>query len=264
LSKQRTSDRRSIPFAKPCGSPMAAACASVVWNDASVAPCGRRTLYATISSTSYRRTRACDRGENTEPRTQRRTTMTEHISTSDYFGGCPWCGQTDGYRNVGRDHWFFCRTHKTKWWVGSNLFSGWRDETEQEQRNARRLLSEFTEVEPIIRKKPVSKLQAWQEVARMQARISPPQFALSTPFTGYGLAAEGYAEDAAKQLAAGDISALTPVERAAMTDAALGAANAWREVVEQLERRLISEDISKRSNRGEQACGPVPTRSNSA
>ena len=57
-----------------------------------------------------------------------------------YFGGCPECGGDDGCLNVGRNHWFKCDEHKTTWWVGSNLFSFWREETEADwQLNADRL-----------------------------------------------------------------------------------------------------------------------------
>ena len=51
----------------------------------------------------------------------------------NYFGVCPECGKTDGYINVGRDHWFYCKEHKLRWNVGSNLFSDWKDETADEQ-----------------------------------------------------------------------------------------------------------------------------------
>ena len=73
------------------------------------------------------------------------------IKVDNYFGGCPHCGQTDGCANVGRSHWFFCSTHETKWCIGSNLFSSWRNETEDEQRRAYDEidLGEFTEVEPL-------------------------------------------------------------------------------------------------------------------
>ncbi len=54
--------------------------------------------------------------------------------TDDYFGTCPDCGDHDGYLSVGSGHWFYCRTHRTRWFIGSNLFSAWRDETEAEQR----------------------------------------------------------------------------------------------------------------------------------
>jgi hypothetical protein len=51
-----------------------------------------------------------------------------------YFGLCPVCHKSDGYLNVGREHYFYCAEHKVRWWAGSNLFSSWRYETEGEQR----------------------------------------------------------------------------------------------------------------------------------
>ncbi len=63
------------------------------------------------------------------------------VTTTHPFGGCPGCGNTDGYLNVGPDHWFFCHRHKTKWRAGSNLFSGWRDENEETWLRNRFLLS---------------------------------------------------------------------------------------------------------------------------
>jgi hypothetical protein len=53
---------------------------------------------------------------------------------TDHFGVCPTCNKTDGYINIGRGHWFYCAQHKIKWCVGENLFSGWQDETEEQQR----------------------------------------------------------------------------------------------------------------------------------
>ena len=47
---------------------------------------------------------------------------------------CPVCGKNDGHINIGRGHWFYCIQHKKRQYVGSNLFSAWRDETEDEQR----------------------------------------------------------------------------------------------------------------------------------
>ena len=41
----------------------------------------------------------------------------------DYFGVCPKCFRNDGYLNDGPNHWYHCRRHKLKWYVGSNLFS---------------------------------------------------------------------------------------------------------------------------------------------
>ena len=67
----------------------------------------------------------------------------------DYFGGCPECGTNDGYLNVGREHWFVCDKHKTKWWIGSNLFSSWMEETEEEWQRNKIKLADYREVEPI-------------------------------------------------------------------------------------------------------------------
>jgi hypothetical protein len=47
------------------------------------------------------------------------------MEMSDDYSLCPRCGRTDGYLNIksehGAEHWFFCREHKTRWHVGSNL-----------------------------------------------------------------------------------------------------------------------------------------------
>jgi hypothetical protein len=52
----------------------------------------------------------------------------------DHFGACPHCRQFDGIMNVGKGHWLFCDEHKVRWFVGSNLFDSWKQETEEEQR----------------------------------------------------------------------------------------------------------------------------------
>jgi hypothetical protein len=71
------------------------------------------------------------------------------VKTSHYFGGCPQCGETDGFVNVGRAHWFTCDEHRTAWCIGSNLFSGWREETDEIwDKNAEKLKG-YTVVEPI-------------------------------------------------------------------------------------------------------------------
>lgn len=58
------------------------------------------------------------------------------------FAECPKCSEENrdyskrdvGMYNVGRGHWYYCKPHKLTWCIGSNLFSGWRDQTEDEQR----------------------------------------------------------------------------------------------------------------------------------
>ena len=65
-----------------------------------------------------------------------------------HFGGCPECGRSDGYRNVRRDHWFVCDEHKTKWLVGANLFSCWREESDEIWRENTAKLAEYRKAKP--------------------------------------------------------------------------------------------------------------------
>jgi hypothetical protein len=67
-----------------------------------------------------------------------------------HFGVCPVCHKTNGYLNAGRSHRFYCEEHRKSWCVGSNLFSSWRFETEEEQRRKwdEIGLDGFEEVEP--------------------------------------------------------------------------------------------------------------------
>jgi hypothetical protein len=75
---------------------------------------------------------------------------TDITEADSYFGLCPTCHKTDGYTNVGRSHWFFCEEHQKKWCAGANLFSGWREETEEDQRELYETigLGRFEEVRP--------------------------------------------------------------------------------------------------------------------
>ena len=69
------------------------------------------------------------------------------MANLDYFGVCPKCFRNDGYLNDGPDHWYHCRRHKLKWWIGSNMFSGWQLEDESTRRASAELLAGYTEVE---------------------------------------------------------------------------------------------------------------------
>ena len=60
----------------------------------------------------------------------------EQHTIESAFGGCPECGELGAIRNIGRQHWGTCDTHRTRWLIGSNLFDFWRDETETSQRLA--------------------------------------------------------------------------------------------------------------------------------
>ena len=60
--------------------------------------------------------------------------MTKEQEWENHFGVCPECHEADGYINIGRSHVFYCAEHKTRWCVGSNLFSDWKEQTEAQQR----------------------------------------------------------------------------------------------------------------------------------
>ena len=68
------------------------------------------------------------------------------------YGNCPVCGQTDGYLNISCNHWFVCHEHKTKWFVGSSLFSSWQIETEVDWLGNAVLLGRYKDVEPVAGK----------------------------------------------------------------------------------------------------------------
>jgi len=69
-------------------------------------------------------------------------TATVEAYHHEHFAECPKCKEENrdyskrdvGMYNVGRGHWYYCKPHKLTWCVGSNLFSSWRDQTEEQQR----------------------------------------------------------------------------------------------------------------------------------
>ena len=69
----------------------------------------------------------------------------------DYWGRCPNCGGNDGCLNVGRNHWFVCDRHRTKWCAGWNLFSSWRHEPASTHQENAQLLATYEEVRPLHR-----------------------------------------------------------------------------------------------------------------
>jgi hypothetical protein len=48
----------------------------------------------------------------------------------NYWGHCQYQGHRNYYLNLGRAHWMVCDECKIKWFVGENLFSSWRSQTE--------------------------------------------------------------------------------------------------------------------------------------
>lgn len=73
------------------------------------------------------------------------------------YHGCSECppqrGPDDIY-NAGRSHWGACHVHRTAWWIGSNLFSSWRDETEAEQRERYREIEGYADMTGAINPDP--------------------------------------------------------------------------------------------------------------
>ncbi|MBZ5496654.1 MAG: hypothetical protein LAP85_09640 [Acidobacteriia bacterium] len=69
---------------------------------------------------------------------------------AEWEGGCPKCGGVDGLLNIGPDHFCVCHKHKAKWYRGSNLLSGWQQETEEDWQKNAVLLAGYREVEPIF------------------------------------------------------------------------------------------------------------------
>ncbi len=64
-------------------------------------------------------------------------------------GACPTCGRSDGFFNLGKEHWFICRDHKTKWLGGYNLFDSWKNQTVAQTQSIEIFLSAYKEVLPV-------------------------------------------------------------------------------------------------------------------
>lgn len=92
-----------------------------------------------------------------------------------HFGVCPECKTgNDGYLNIGGSHWIVCETCKTTWCCGYNLFSDWKDETQETWDENAKLLSGFREVKPIPEAK---EFQAFQK-----EKVSYPTADCDHPF----------------------------------------------------------------------------------
>jgi len=71
------------------------------------------------------------------------------IQYSTHCGVCPNCGKSDGFVNLGKEHWFICRDHKTKWFAGVNLFEGWENQTVAQTENIAVMLESYKDVVPL-------------------------------------------------------------------------------------------------------------------
>lgn len=70
------------------------------------------------------------------------------LQAPNHFGDCPKCKKNDGHLNIGRDHWFHCKKHRVKWWVGNNIFPDWMEETSKIWKRNATLLDHYIEIEP--------------------------------------------------------------------------------------------------------------------
>ena len=83
----------------------------------------------------------------------------------EQYGNCPECGKTDGYVNISCNHWFVCHEHKTKWFVGSGLFSSWENEREIDWLGNAVLLGRYKDVKPLESKHPLPASSIQKEVS---------------------------------------------------------------------------------------------------
>lgn len=78
-----------------------------------------------------------------KPKVEARLKAAEKWNLQREHFACPVCGNEGNYRNVGREHWFFCERCKVTWREGINLFSSWRKETPADWERNRHFLSRF-------------------------------------------------------------------------------------------------------------------------
>ncbi len=69
----------------------------------------------------------------------------KHQTHYDEFGLCPVCSNDPDILNVGRNHIAVCHAHKVFWLVGSNLFSGWRNDEPDTWKANKKLLATYRE-----------------------------------------------------------------------------------------------------------------------
>ncbi len=63
---------------------------------------------------------------------------------TEQFGSCPVCGaEGQHYRNIYKQHFFFCEEHRMVWSIGCDLFSSWRHEDEGDWRAAWEKLKDY-------------------------------------------------------------------------------------------------------------------------
>jgi hypothetical protein len=51
--------------------------------------------------------------------------------------------------NLGKEHWFICSDHETKWFVDINLFEGWQNQTVAQVKGIEAMLDNYKEIDPL-------------------------------------------------------------------------------------------------------------------
>jgi len=87
------------------------------------------------------------------------------------FGGCPECGKGGEYRNIYRRHFVFCEEHRITWSAGTNLFSSWREEDEEDWRETWEKLKGYRVYDPDVSPEAGPPLA---EVTSLEALMPPP------------------------------------------------------------------------------------------
>ncbi len=91
-----------------------------------------------------------------------------------YWESCSVCRRYDVCLNVGREHWFVCHRHRTKWCIGINLFSGWEHEDASVWACNAAVLAGYRAVEPFIPVQappPASEAEALQHEVEIRERL---------------------------------------------------------------------------------------------
>lgn len=91
---------------------------------------------------------------------------------SCYFGLCP-VGLNNCeliMLNVGRAHYYTCEEHGVYWYVGSNLFDGWKSQAEEDWQRNCKLLYTMKEVESAVCD------TCWPNSPQTQDNLAPAEF----------------------------------------------------------------------------------------
>ena len=74
------------------------------------------------------------------------------MKVKNELGGCPHCGQADGFLHEWRCYVFFCVQHKNRWIIGTGEFDNFQSVVKEEQQKAWEQLGveNYTLVDPIF------------------------------------------------------------------------------------------------------------------